>query len=317
MEHLHLTDLPDLENAIFVGAFAGWNDAANAATWAIKFLINQWDAVQFGEIDPQHFYDFTVERPQVRITGGNVRRMTWPANRLYYHRTSRPPASAAERDVVLFLGQEPHLHWKTFCGEIVDVCKQCHVTDMVLFGALAGEVSHSMPVQIAGTSSNAATVRRMERLHVTRANYEGSTGILSVLQEAWRKEGQPVSSLWGTAPHYVSATPNLPVSEALLERLDSVFGFGLRLDDLRRAARRFTARVSSLVASDPEVSAYVHQLEQREPGSPDVEHEIEIIGDASGVHQIPVEGDLPSAEQAIQDIEEWLRQFRGDAGLDT
>ena len=52
----------------------------------------------------------------------------------------------------------------------------------------------------------------------------------------------------------VSATPDLPVSEALLDKMDALYHFDLRLGNQTRAARRFTARVSSLVAADPEVS---------------------------------------------------------------
>jgi hypothetical protein len=157
----------------------------------------------------------------------------------------------------------------------------------------------------------------MERSSVERANYEGVTGILTVLQDAARKGGLGTASLWGAAPHYVSATPNLPVSEALLTKLDALYSFNLRLDDLARAARRFTTRVSSLVAADPEVSAYVQELEARTEGREDVATSAPFAGDVSGIHRLPPGGELPSAEEAIQEVEEWLRQYRDDAGRDS
>ena len=64
MEHAHVSRPQQLTRPILIGAFAGWNDAASAATWAIKFLINQWDAEPFAEIDPDAFYDFTEKRKQ-------------------------------------------------------------------------------------------------------------------------------------------------------------------------------------------------------------------------------------------------------------
>ena len=152
---------------------------------------------------------------------------------------------------------------------------------------------------------------------VERANYSGSTGILTALQDAARKDGIATTSLWGAAPHYVSATPNLPVSEALLRKLDQLYTFDLNLNDLARAAKRFTTRVSSLVAEDPEVAAYVHELEQRTSSSAAAGlSDTAFRGDASGVHRIPMDGELPSPEEAVQDVEAWLRRFREESGTD-
>jgi hypothetical protein len=313
MEHARLSQVPNLENALLIGAFAGWNDAASAATWAVKFLINQWEATQFGEIDPEIFFDFTETRPQVRISGGMQRRLSWPANRFYVRRAERGEHSPSQRDVVLLLGEEPQLRWNTFAREVLDVCRQCQVTQVLLLGSLVAEVPHTAPVHVTGTAGDQPTLRRMERTSIGRAEYEGATGILTALQDAARKDGLATASLWGAAPHYVSATPNLPVSEALLDRLSTLFSFDLRLGDLSRAARRFTQRVSSLVAEDPEVSAYVRELERQGGATPGSA----ITGDASGIHHIPREGELPTPEEAIQDVEEWLREFRGDGGPDA
>lgn len=314
MGNVHITELPDLENALLVGAFAGWNDAASAATWAVKFLINQWEATPFADIDPEDYFDFTESRPHARLTGGALRRLSWPANRFYAHRAERGEAGPIQRDIVLLLGEEPHMHWKTFAQDVLDVCRQCQVEEIMLLGSLVAEVPHTAPVHVAGTAGEAAVLRRMDAVGIERASYEGPTGILSVIQDAARKDGFGTAGLWGTAPHYVSATPNLPVSEALLDRLDGIYEFGLRLGDLSRAARRFTQRVSSLVAEDPEVSAYVQELERK--GSGESLPGMPFASDASGIHRIPTEGELPSPEQAIQDVEEWLRQFREDPGHD-
>jgi predicted ATP-grasp superfamily ATP-dependent carboligase len=317
MEYVDMAEVPDLENALLIGAFAGWNDAASAATWAIKFLINQWEATPFAEIEPENFFDFSETRPRIRITNGAIRRLSWPANRFYVHKANRSDPNSQERDIVLFLGEEPQQRWKTFSQAMLDVCRQCQVEEMVFLGALIGEVPHTAPVQVVGTASEAAILRRMDRNSIERANYEGVTGVLTVLQDAARREDFRTVSLWGTAPHYVSATPNLPVSEALLEKLDALYHFDLRLHDLARAAQRFTARVTSLVAEDPEVAAYVQELEQRTPNDPNTPPSLPAVSDASGIHRIPMDGGLPSAEQAIQDVEEWLRRFRNDGERDS
>lgn len=306
MEHVHMSEQPSPERATLIGAFTGWNDAASAASWAVKFLINQWDAQPFADIDPEEFYDFSETRPTVRISNGLSRQLTWPSNRFYI---ATPPAldeDTPPRSVILLLGDEPQLRWKTFTREVMEVCATCHVDEIVLLGALVAEVPHTAPVQISGTATREELLRRMTGCGVERAHYSGTTGILSVIQHAGRSRSIPTASLWGTAPHYISATPNLPVAEALLRKVDRMYDYKLHLRELAHAAERFTQRVSSLVAEDPDVMAYVHELEQR--GDP------EEPGPAtSGIRARPDEMELPTAEQAVESVEEFLRQFREDS----
>lgn len=59
-------DLPfPPRDAVVIAAFEGWNDAANASTAALDHLIDVFDAEFVGEIDPDEFYDFQVNRPMV------------------------------------------------------------------------------------------------------------------------------------------------------------------------------------------------------------------------------------------------------------
>lgn len=320
MEHVRVSELPATERATLIAAFNGWNDAADAATWAIKFLVNQWDANSFAEIDGEEFFDFTRTRPTIRVNRGMLRRVSWPANRFYIAHTkvqaetdltetsqsTQPPG-----DVILLLGDEPHLRWRTFAREVLDVARLCHVEDIIILGALVAEVPHTAPVQISGAATTEEYLKRMEQCGVERTRYSGPSGIVAVLQDMARTQAIPTLSLWGTAPHYVSATPNLPVSEALLRKLDLFKGFQLQLKELSRAAQRFTQRVSSLVAEDPTASAYVHDLEARDTTTEQPDEPV-IPFDASGIHKIPRDGELPTGEQAIEGAEQWLRRIRDE-----
>jgi hypothetical protein len=317
MDELRISKLPELEHAILIGAFAGWNDAASAASWAVKFLVNQWDATQFADVEPDGFYAFTETRPRIRVVAGASRQLIWPATRFYFHRVDREAGGPPGRDVVLLLGEEPQLRWKAFSRVLLALCEQCHVDDVVLLGAVAGEVPHTLPVQVSGLSNRQAVLRRMAELGMDPVSYEGPTGIVGTFVEASRKAGLSATSLWATAPYYVSATPNLPVSEALLRKLDGLYGFDLRLHDLARAAKRFNQRVSSLVAEDSDVAAYVRDLE-RKAGSdgdslPDPESPL------AASTEVPADldrEDLPSPEDAVREVEALLRRFREESGAD-
>src|SRR3989304_3018837 len=138
MDYLQLEgELPELRKPTFVAAFRGWNDAGEAATLAVRHLIESWSAKQFAAIDPEEFFDFTVARPMIRITEEGQRDLQWPANRFFYHR--RPDADG---DVVLFLGTEPHLKWHAFTETVRGLFERVGGARLVTMGALVAATTH-------------------------------------------------------------------------------------------------------------------------------------------------------------------------------
>ena len=56
-----------LRRPVVIMAFSGWNDAAESATTAARFLTQVWPSRAFASIDPEEFYHFGLSRPQVRF----------------------------------------------------------------------------------------------------------------------------------------------------------------------------------------------------------------------------------------------------------
>ena len=134
---------------MLVAAFEGWNDAADAATSAARFLRDHWAARQFADIDPETFYDFSATRPQVRLVDGLTREIVWPANELF-----GASLAGTEHDIIVLLGVEPGLRWRTFAGEIVEVGKELGVELFITLGALLADVPHTRPVRVTGTAAD-------------------------------------------------------------------------------------------------------------------------------------------------------------------
>ena len=67
MDGLIVHEMPEDNFPIMIVAFAGWPDAAESATRALKYLVRKLPAKKFAEIDPEEFYDFTVVRPHTRV----------------------------------------------------------------------------------------------------------------------------------------------------------------------------------------------------------------------------------------------------------
>jgi proteasome assembly chaperone (PAC2) family protein len=289
---LRVTEEPTLRDPVLIMAFAGWNDAAESATAAVRYLIRSWSAKKFADIDPEEFYDFTETRPTVRINRSMKRRIDWPANEFYYRINTRGP-----RDYVLMVGVEPNLRWRAFCSTLLDFIRRLGVGQVILLGGLVADIPHTRPVPVTATASDGDAARKLEELNTRGSRYEGPTGIVGVLSDTLRAEGFSCASLWATVPHYIS-TSNPKATHALLSRLQSLLDLDAPLSELEQEAEEFERQVAKAVERDPEVAAYVRQLEERTEDDDE---------------EFAEHPELPPGETVIRELEDFLRRSRGDS----
>ncbi len=280
-------DVPVLRDPVLVAAFEGWNDAGDAASGAVEHLELIWDAEPFAELDSEEYYDYQVNRPQVRLVDGVTREIDWPTTRLSL---CSPPGS--DRDVVLLHGIEPSMRWRSFCDAIIELVDEFEVHTVVLLGALLADTPHTRPVPVTGTaySSEAA-----ERFKLQTSRYEGPTGITGVLQDAFVRAGIPAVSFWAAIPHYVSNPPNPKATVALLRRVEDVLDLEVPLGELPLLAEEWEQTVTDMIEDDEEIAEYVRTLEER--GDAEAEEDIsEVIA--------KIDGDALAAE-----FERYLRRW--------
>ncbi|HLH62693.1 MAG TPA: PAC2 family protein [Ktedonobacteraceae bacterium] len=308
MDYVQYYKQPELRDPLLIAAFAGWNDAADAATTAVKFLIDRWKPTKLAEIDPEEFFVFTETRPLVQSSKGIQNTIIWPSNQFLSY-----SAPYLDHDILIYLGAEPQLKWKTYTKTFMDVCKGFNVSQALLLGAFLVDIPHSMDVPISGFSSSPELLERLRELDVRSSSYSGPTGMVGVLHDSLRNAGIPVSSLWAAAPHYLAATPNIKVTAALLTYMNTFLSFGLDLSDIQADAVRFEEQITALVARDPEASAYVRRLEEQASDLLDEEEEDEESEDDELIvnPDKPIgTGPLPSADTLIRSVEELLRKER-------
>src|SRR5215203_5777325 len=289
-EELRIHSRPELEKPVLLAAFRGWNDGAQAASLAAGYLAKTWAAEQFAEIDPEDFFDFQATRPHVSLEEGLTRRIEWPETGFYH---ARP--EGLDRDLVLLLGIEPNLRWRTFTELVVGLANELEVELMITLGALLADVPHTRPAPVTGSATDSELV---ERLGLSASRYEGPTGIVGVLHDACREAGIPSASLWAAVPHYVSLTPSPRAAVALCERLGSLIGVDIDVDELEEAAQSYEEQVSEAVASDEETASYVEELERR-------------------TDSIEESSDLPSGEALAAELTRFLRERDEEGGEDA
>lgn len=251
--HLRWSGRPAGEGPVLIAAFAGWNDAGDAATSAVAHLARHWNATTFAEVDPEEFYDFTVTRPLIRLDEG-TRRIDWPRN------TFRWAQPATTGGVVLLRGVEPQLRWRTFCAQVLEVAEALDCSMVLTLGALLAEVAHSRPTPVFGNAYDTALI---ERLSLEPSHYEGPTGIVGVLHAECADAGLDSASLWAAVPSYVPSAPSPKAALALVERATALLGASVPTMELTLEAAAYEHEIGELVAEDDSTAEYVRQLEEQ------------------------------------------------------
>jgi predicted ATP-grasp superfamily ATP-dependent carboligase len=245
---------PALDAPALLLAFEGWNDAGEAASNAARFIADALGAAPLGEIDSEHYADFTVQRPVVRQGDDGRRTITWPRFALRY------AVIPGRTELVIGVGPEPHTHWRKWCEEMVRLATKLRVSRVVLLGAFLADVVYSLPVHLTGF---AWPPERMDQLGLRASSYEGPTGIVGVLGSVYPEAGFETVSFWAGLPHYIPLSPNPRGTLALVQQATRYLDLPIDRTPLEREAAEFESRTSELVSADPQLAEYVRELKKR------------------------------------------------------
>jgi len=291
----HLSIVEDhgrLRRPIVIMAFSGWNDAAESATTAARYLTQIWSPRPIASIDPEEFYHFGLSRPYVRFKPGSrsEREIIWPATEF-----SVCQPSTLDHDLIVGVAIEPHLKWRTYCAAVLELARHVEASLVLTLGALLAEVAHTQPVRVGGSSHDPEL---SARLGLRASRYEGPTGIVGVLNTVCREEGIPTASLWANVPHYVSGIENPKAALALVRRVLLMLNTEADLSDLSEAARQFEENLNSIVAQNAKIVEYVAKLERKKPEDDE---------------DAPPRDELPPSADLVAEIEQFLRQQRPES----
>jgi predicted ATP-grasp superfamily ATP-dependent carboligase len=288
MDHVLWSSRPDLRTPVLITAFTGWNDAGDAASMAVQHLVEAWSAELVATIDGEEFFDFQSTRPNVRLIDGMTRAIEWPSTELYAART---PGG----DVLLLLGTEPQLKWRTFCRAITETATEYQTSMVVTLGALLADVPHARPVSLIGTATDQELI---DRFGLQRSRYEGPTGINGVLHDACGQAGLASASLWAAVPAYAPGTPSPKAALALVRRTAGIVGTPVITAELEQGATEYEREVDGVVAGDEDLAGYVRRLEAMADGEDDDED------DEDATEEVLDEG---GTDRLVEEVERFLR----------
>lgn len=235
-------------------AFDGWNDAGEAASLAIKHLLELWAGDEVVTITSDEYYDYQVNRPRITVTEEGAREIGWPTTRF-----TASVTPSGDRQIIFVRGPEPNMRWRAFVEEIISLAHDFDVASVVTMGSLLADAPHSRPVPITMIASDADMA---QQLGLEPSRYEGPTGIVGVLAHAVATAGITGVSIWAAIPHYVAHGPNPKGTLALLEKLEELLGEEIGTADLPERAASWQTTVDEMASDDTDISEYVARLEE-------------------------------------------------------
>lgn len=287
-DYLIVNEFPVHPTEQMLIAFRGWPDAGDAATAAVNYLMTALAAEKFAEIDPEEFFNFTQERPRSTRNKDGKRHLHWPSNEFFHC-----AGAAGGPPLLIYLGTEPHLRWRTFASLVSELARRCGVKSAVHIGALLDAVPHTRSTRFSGSSSSRKVQRVFEGRNIRASNYQGPSGITLPISESLINKGISFTTLWGHVAHYLHATPNFRVSLGLARNLSPMLELSADLHPLVAMAEAYDKEVGQAITGDVQLCKYIATLEERYDGG----------GSQST--------EMPDAADLVRDLEHFLRAERG------
>ena len=267
-----------------LGAWSGWSDAGECATLALREVVAQLPARKFASIDAEEFYNFSEERPVVRNMADGTRQLFWPKNDIYFWESS----IRGVPDLVLMIGTEPHLKWRTYTDAVAQLGHAVGVELLATIGALLDSVPHTRAARVLCTMVESDLPERYRHIRYPRPNYEGPSGMTSATIDAFARQGIKSVSIWGHAPHYLQVKRNPAITLAMMNEISNLTSMPFDTTRLEREAEEFEETVSRAIENQEEVRSYVARLEEQ-------------YDDEQTVAEDSVSGD------AVQELDDFLR----------
>jgi proteasome assembly chaperone (PAC2) family protein len=293
MDSVEFDREPPANLTTLVMAFGGWIDAGRAATGALRHLVRDLPAARLAQIDPEEFFVFTQERPEVRLRADGDREIQWPRSEFF----AWNPGDGRD-GLLLFCGPEPHQRWHAYTRAFLDVAERSGVRRIVSLGALLAGAPHTRPVRVTARCTDAASRSVLEAWGIYRPpTYEGPTGISSVVLDAAQRRGIEHVGFMGQAPHYLQDSENPAAIQALVACVARLLHLNPDMSRFAEAVQDFRTQCDRAVARDRATREHVRQLEQDYDAT-------------AGEERQPLADEKLDSDKLMREVEDFLRGQR-------
>jgi proteasome assembly chaperone (PAC2) family protein len=257
----------DDEDVYMLVGWRQWADAGAVSSGLPQYLIQRTNAHHIGVIHPDGFYLFQVPgtydlvRPTVKFKDGFPETLQSQRNDFFY-------AQAGGKNLVIFIGDEPHMDVERYIGAVLDAAQQLNVKRIIGFGGVYGELPYEKQRMVSCTYSQPGMKEEVGQLEVNLSDYQGGASIGSYLCRRAADQELEYVSFYAFVPAYdfsmVSQIGNTIRIEndymawlGVMRRVNHMLKMQFSLADLEQKSERLIKLVESKVEEidsiDPQI----------------------------------------------------------------
>jgi proteasome assembly chaperone (PAC2) family protein len=251
---IQIHELPDLKNPLLIAGFDGWGNALKISSGMAAYLIRNFQAQRFAELDPDVFFRYDEKRPLVNIEDGMFKTLSPPGGTFYGAHTA-PDG----RDLVILKADEPNLRWFGFVEELFNLCSRLQIKTIITLGSMYDHVLHTDRI-LSAVASDADLSAMLKQKGVNSISYQGPSAIHSSIHSEALKRNIACMSLWCHCPYYLQGTTHFGILAHLGKMLATVGGFELSIEDLETSWQKLKVQIENLIENNAELQAMVNEL---------------------------------------------------------
>jgi len=279
------------EGAVLVHSLRGFMDAGKAGAIVAEHLRGL-DSVNIASFDIDALLDYRSRRPEMTFAVNE-----WTAYDEPYLDLDMVHDSAGTPFLLLH-GFEPDVKWERYIRSVRDIVERLGV------GLTLG--THGIPMASPHTRPISATIHgtRQDLMPDTPSLFGTVTVPASAQNLMEYRFGQWDLAAINVAvhvPHYLAQSAYPQAAQRALTALGDISGLELSPDDLDEAAERAQEEIDRQMADSDEIQALVGVLEQQYDAFVE-----------SRDRGMPIDGELPTADELGAEFEKFLAQERWD-----
>ena len=251
---IHIKELPKLKNPLLIAGFDGWGNALNISKGMVNYLIRRMKAKHFADLDPDTFYRYDDQRPQVSIVGGILKSFRSPGGSFYAAQTD-----AGQSDLVILKADEPNLRWFQLADQLFLICQKLGIRTVITLGSMYDNVLHTDRI-VSGVASTKDVVSRLMESNINPIDYQGPSAIHTIIHSEGSKRGFECISLWSHCPYYLQGTTHFGLLSHMGRLIAELANFQIDTPDLEAKWRKLKEQINRLIDGNSELQSLISSL---------------------------------------------------------
>lgn len=297
-ESINIWEIPKAEQIYMIAGWEQWADAGSVSSGLPQYLIKQLRARKIGEMPADGYYLFQIPgthhllRPQVKFEDGYSKVIKPRVNSFYY-------AGNAQKGLVIFIGEEPHLDIERYANAFFGAAKLLSVQRIAAVGGVYGAMPYEKDREVSCTYSMRHMKEELRKYAVRFSNYEGGATIGSYLVNQAEQAALEMLVFNAFVPAYDFSQAGLPLQ-------------GLRIEDDYRAWYELMQRLTHMFRLDLDLSDLDRQSEALVASMHDKLEELAIKMPQLNVHEYLASLTSEYRENSFEPLDELWERELGD-----